>query len=179
MRFEIERKFLIANDGWRCGATQARRLKDGLIGQGERGKARVRLDQDRAWLTVKGVRTGGISRPEFEYEISMADAEAMLATACTGCLIEKVRHTVPHDGLMWEVDVFGGALSGIVLAEIELEHEAQTFVRPDWLGEEVTGDPRFRLSRLLYLCSGFEGMVTMADVLAAPSAPAVRAASHM
>lgn len=170
MRFEIERKFLVANDGWRSGAIHARRLKDGLIGQGERGKARVRLEQDRAWLTVKGVRGGGISRPEFEYEIPMADAEAMLENVCAGCLIEKVRHAVPHDGLTWEIDVFGGALAGIVLAEIELEHEAQAFAKPDWLGEEVTGDPRFRLSRLLSLCSGFEGMVTMADVLEAPAA---------
>lgn len=169
MRFEIERKFLVAHDGWRQAATGVRRLKDGLIGQAERGKARVRLEQDRAWLTVKGVRTGGIARPEFEYEIPKADAEDMLRHVCTGCLIEKERYSVPHGGLVWEVDVFGGALSGIVLAEIELEDEAQLFERPDWLGEEVTGDPRFRLSRLLHLCNGFEGLVTMDDVLAAPT----------
>ncbi|MFC3695379.1 CYTH domain-containing protein [Chenggangzhangella methanolivorans] len=167
MRFEIERKFLVANDGWRAAATGVRRLTDGLIGQAARGKARVRLEQDRAWLTVKGVRSGGIARPEFEYEIPRVDAEAMLRNVCTGCLIEKARHSVPYAGLTWEVDVFGGALAGIVLAEVELKDEAQSFAAPDWLGEEVTGDPRFRLSRLLNLCNGFEGQVTMDDVLAA------------
>ncbi|WP_020180043.1 CYTH domain-containing protein [Methylopila sp. M107] len=169
MRFEIERKFLVAHQGWRSAATGVRHLKDGLIGQSERGKARVRLERDRAWLTVKGVRSGGISRPEFEYEIPPADAQAMLGRVCVGCLIEKARHSVPHDGLTWEVDVFGGALAGIVLAEIELEDESQPFARPDWLGEEVTGDPRFRLSRLLRLCNGFEGQITLADVLAEQS----------
>lgn len=169
MRFEIERKFLVVHDGWRAAASGVRHLKDGLIGQSDRGKVRVRLDEQTAWITVKGARSGGIARPEFEYEIPRDDAEAMLQSVCVGCLIEKARHSVPHGGLTWEIDVFGGALEGIVLAEIELEDEAQAFARPDWLGEEVTGDPRFRLSRLLHLCNNAVGPITMAVVLVQPS----------
>lgn len=170
MRFEIERKFLVIHDGWRNAATRVRHLKDGLIGQFGRGKVRVRLDQDGAWLTVKGARADGIARPEFEYEIPRDDAADMLRTVCTGCLIEKDRFCVPHAGLVWEVDVFRGSLAGIVLAELELEDEDQPFARPDWVGEEVTGDLRFRQSTLLHLCNKATKPITMADVLAVPPA---------
>ncbi|MBX9931367.1 MAG: CYTH domain-containing protein [Methylobacterium sp.] len=166
MRFEIERKFLVAHDGWRKAATRVRYLKDGLIGQFGRGKVRVRLDDDGAWLTVKGARAESIARPEFEYEIPRDDAEAMLRTVCTGCLIEKDRFCVPHAGLVWEVDVFRGSLDGIVLAEVELEQEDQAFDKPDWVGEEVTADLRFRQSTLLHLCSKATQPITIEDVLA-------------
>ncbi|GJD36100.1 CYTH domain-containing protein [Methylobacterium aerolatum] len=170
MRLEIERKFLVAHDGWRAGVTAVRHLKDGLVGHFARGKVRVRLDGDRAWLTVKGAREG-IARAEFEYEIPPEDGRAMLAQVCTGCVIEKTRFCVPHEGLLWEVDVFHGALDGMILAEVELEEAAQPFGRPDWLGAEVTGDLRFRQSTLLHLCSGAEGPVTMEDVLRLPVHP--------
>lgn len=169
MRVEIERKFLVANDGWRSAVSNVRYLKDGLIGQSVLGKARVRLERDRAVLTVKGARSdAAIARPEFEYEIPRADAEAMLGSVCLGRMIEKTRHSVPHEGLVWEIDVFGGAFVGIVLAEVELEDVAQPFSRPDWLGEEVTGDPRFRQSSLFALCADACGPVTMDQVLARP-----------
>ncbi|CAX22457.1 conserved protein of unknown function [Methylorubrum extorquens DM4] len=169
MRFEIERKFMVTDDRWREAATGARNLKDGLVGHFARGKVRVRRDEERAWLTVKGGRVdGGISRPEFEYEISPADAEAMLRNVCVGCLIEKTRYCVPHAGLIWEVDVFQGALAGIILAEVELTHEAQVFERPNWAGEEVTADLRFRQSTLLHLYGQSDRPVTLADVLALP-----------
>ncbi|HST95874.1 MAG TPA: CYTH domain-containing protein, partial [Microvirga sp.] len=128
---------------------------------------RVRLETGRAWLTVKGARDG-IARPEFEYEIPQIDAEEMLQSVCTGCLIEKSRHCVPHNGLIWEVDVFHGSLAGIVLAELELDHEDQPFTKPDWVGEEVTGDLRFRQSTLLHLCSKADRAITLADILALP-----------
>ena len=164
MRLEIERKFLVAHDGWRSAVASVRHLKDGLVGHFARGKVRVRLDGERAWLTVKGARDG-IARPEFEYEIPYDDGCSMLDQVCTGRVIEKVRHCVPHEGLMWEVDVFQGALSGMVFAEVELDDAAQHYVRPDWLGEEVTGDIRFRQSTLLHLCNQADRRVTMADVL--------------
>ena len=169
MRFEIERKFMVTDDRWREAATGARNLKDGLVGHFARSKVRVRLDAERAWLTVKGGRVGGgISRPEFEYEIPPADAEAMLRDVCVGCLIEKPRYCVSHAGLTWEVDVFQGALTGIILAEVELTHEAQVFERPDWVGDEVTADLRFRQSTLLHLCGQANRPVTLADMLALP-----------
>lgn len=169
MRFEIERKFLVAHEGWRASATGRRGLRDGLVGQFGRGKVRVRLDEGRAWLTVKGARLG-IGRPEFEYEIPCADAEAMLREVCVGGVIEKTRHCVPHDGLTWVVDEFGGSLAGIVLAEVELDAEDQPFSRPDWAGDEVTGDLRFRQTTLLHLCGQMGRPVTMADILALPRA---------
>lgn len=169
MRFEVERKFLVADEGWRAGVTTRRRLTDGLIGQFETGnKVRVRLDEGRAWLTVKGERVG-LGRPEFEYEIPRADAESMLSLVCETCFIEKTRHCVPHAGLVWEVDVYGGILEGMILAEVELDHEGQAFERPAWLGREVTGDPRFRQSALLRRFGESGRVITLEEVLAAPS----------
>ncbi len=169
MRFEVERKFLVADDGWRTGVVSRRRLTDGLIGRFETGnKVRVRLDEERAWLTVKGERVG-LGRPEFEYEIPRADAESMLSLVCDTCLIEKTRHCVPHAGMVWEVDVYAGKLDGMILAEVELDHEAQAFERPRWLGREVTGDPRFRQSSLLNRSGATGRVVTLDEVLAAPA----------
>ncbi|TGE02304.1 CYTH domain-containing protein [Methylobacterium nonmethylotrophicum] len=167
MRYEVERKFLVADAGWRAGAVSRRRLTDGLIGEFAGGKVRVRLDEERATLTVKG-RREGLARPEFEYEIPRADAEAMLRLVCETWRIEKTRHCVPHDGMVWSVDEYGGALSGMVLAEIELEHEAQAVALPAWLGREVTADPRFRQSTLLRLAREAGRPVTLCEVLAAP-----------
>ena len=91
MRFEVERKFLVADDGWRSAVVSRRRLTDGLIGRFETGsKVRVRLDEDRAWLTVKGARSG-ITRAEFEYAIPLSDAERLLSDVCTGHIVEKDR----------------------------------------------------------------------------------------
>lgn len=168
MRFEIERKFLVANDGWRAATVERLPLRDGLIGHFSHGKVRVRIDGDRAWLTVKGPRDG-FGRAEFEYAIPCPDAEAMLATVCVGGLIEKTRHRVPHAGLVWDVDVFGGILDGIILAEVELESQDQEFDRPAWVGAEVTGDVRFRQATLLHLCARAKGRITLDDILALPS----------
>ncbi|MET3410577.1 CYTH domain-containing protein [Methylobacterium sp. 1030] len=169
MRLEIERKFLVAGAGWRDAATSIRHLKDGLVGHFARGKVRVRLDGERAWLTVKGAREG-IARAEFEYEIPHADGAAMVDQVCTGNVIEKIRYCVPHDGLTWEVDVFQGSLAGMVLAEVELARADQFFSKPAWLGEEVTGDLRFRQSTLLHLCREAGRPITMDDVLRLPVA---------
>ncbi|MBB3949989.1 CYTH domain-containing protein [Aureimonas jatrophae] len=164
MHLEIERKFLVAGEGWRERATGRRALRDGLVSQGSNGKVRVRLDGERAWLTVKGARSG-ISRTEFEYEIPVADAEHMLAHVCSGSVIEKTRFLVPHAGQAWEVDVFQGRLEGLVWAEVELQSETQTVTLPPWAGREVTGDPRFRHANLLMLCAHDPQRTGLADLL--------------
>lgn len=113
-KVEVERKFLISGDGWRSHAVGARRLRDGLVALFDAGKVRVRVEEPRAWLTVKGPRNG-LSRREFEYEIPLGEADAMLRNLCRGAEIRKTRHLVPHAGRIWEVDVHGGALAGLIV----------------------------------------------------------------
>lgn len=124
MPVETERKFLVTGDQWRSLAKSKQHLRDGLLAQFWRGKARVRLGANRAWLTIKGPRIG-VTRPEYEYEVPSADAEEMLNTLCNGQVVEKTRFLVPHDGLTSEVDVYEAALEGLVIAEIELDHEGK------------------------------------------------------
>jgi CYTH domain-containing protein len=102
---------------------------------------RVRTDGQSAWLTIKG-RGEGITRPEFEYEIPVADAADLLAL-CRGRLVEKTRYLVPAGTLCWEIDEFTGDNTGLVVAEIELPDEDTPVPQPVWLGEEVTADPRY------------------------------------
>lgn len=146
MKHEIERKFLVIGDGWKAAVTGTVHLRDGLVASFGASKVRVRIAirpgaAPRAWVTLKGPRRG-ITRREFEYEIPVAEAEAMLAEFCDGHVIEKRRHLVPHAGRVWEVDVYGGLLTGVVHAEIELEDAAEGVVPPPWLGPEVTGQPQ-------------------------------------
>ncbi|TCZ63211.1 CYTH domain-containing protein [Roseicella aquatilis] len=150
MGTEIERKFLVAGDGWRREAAgPGVPLRQGYLAGGggpEAPVVRVRLAGPRAFLTIKG--PGLTTRAEFEYPIPVADAEAMLATLCAPPVLEKVRHRVEHAGLVWEVDVFGGHLAGLVLAEVELDSADQAVALPDWVGREVSGDPRYVNSNL-------------------------------
>jgi adenylate cyclase len=146
MKFEIERKYLVIDDGWKAAVTRTMHLRDGLVATFGHGKVRVRIatvagQPPRAWVTLKGPR-GGISRREFEYEIPVAEAETMLTEFCDGHIVEKMRHLVPHDGRVWEVDVYAGFLSGFVHAEVELDDPAQAVRTPPWVGPEVTGEPR-------------------------------------
>lgn len=147
MGIEIERKFLVTGTGWRT--PDALPIKQGYLNRDKARTVRVRVVGDRAFLTVKGL-TQGASRAEFEYEVPLADAQAMLAL-CDGPLIEKRRHVVRCDGMVWEVDEFEGENAGLVVAEIELDDEAQSFERPDWLGLEVTHDTRYFNSNLAEL----------------------------
>jgi CYTH domain-containing protein len=146
---EIERKFLLANDSWRAGVVQTYSLTDGLIARFGEGKVRIRHAGDRAWITVKGPRSG-ISRPEFEYEIPLGEAEEILAL-CDLPHIEKTRHIVPYAGLNWAVDVHSGCLTGIEFAEVELDYPDQPISLPPWAGDEVTHDLRYRKATLLSL----------------------------
>jgi adenylate cyclase len=141
MGIEIERKFLVRSEAWRGAVVKSCRLRQGYLAHGESATVRVRTDGHGAWLTIKTPGTG-ISRPEFEYRIPVDDAEQLL-DACGTRVIEKVRHIVPLGHHQWEVDVFGGNNSGLVLAEIELSSERENFERPDWLGAEVSDDRRY------------------------------------
>ena len=142
---EIERKFLVAGDSWRRAAGVE--LRQGYLIGGKKSTVRVRILGERGFLTVKGP-TVGATRLEYEYEIPLSHAEEMLAELCEKPLIEKTRYRVPSGGLVIEVDEFLGENRGLIVAEIELESECQPFRKPDWLGEEVTGDPRYYNSNL-------------------------------
>ena len=145
MAHEIERKFLVRDDGWRDGAA-GRRIRQGYLSLDPERTVRVRLGPDRAWLSVKG-RTHRLRRLEFEYPIPLDDAAALLAL-CEGAVVDKTRHEVRHGEHTWEVDEFHGANAGLVVAEIELAHEDEPFLRPPWLGNEVSGDARYYNARL-------------------------------
>jgi CYTH domain-containing protein len=133
---EIERKFLVSNDEWRRRAVGSVNIRDGLIATYKDRKVRVRIAGDLATVAIKGPRTG-LVRPEFEYEIPLADAERMLSTICRDDTLEKQRFFVQDAGAMWHVDVYCGLLQGIVLAEVELKDESQELTLPAWVGKEV------------------------------------------
>jgi adenylate cyclase len=141
MALEIERKFLLAGEGWRTQIESSERLAQGYLG-GTRASVRVRIGGRCAWLNIKS-RELGHSRQEYEYEIPLADAEAMLASLADGPVIEKTRHLVRQGAHLWEIDEFAGDNQGLVVAEIELGHPDEAFERPDWLGAEVTDDARY------------------------------------
>ena len=147
MHTEIERKFLVCGKEWKSRA-KGRRIRQGYLSIDPARNVRVRLAGDQAWLTIKGVTTG-VSRAEYEYAIPADDAHALLATLCLQPLIDKTRYTLSEGQQCWEIDEFHGANDGLVIAEIELEHENQDFARPDWLGTEVSDDPRYYNANLL------------------------------
>jgi len=140
---EIERKFLLANDDWKSSVTRRIRIRDGLIASNNGNKARVRIADSNATITLKSRRRGPI-RTEFEYAIPYSDAVEILQTMCDGRVLDKVRHVITHAGSLWHVDVYEGILDGVVLAEVELQHADQKLDLPGWIGKEVTGDPRYR-----------------------------------
>lgn len=141
MGTEIERKFLVRGDGWRAMARGTLIRQGYLVSLRERS-VRVRIFGNAAFLTVKGEKSG-LVRAEYEYAIPVADAAEMLDQLCERPLIEKTRYAVSHDGIDWIVDVFEGDNAGLVLAEVELETADQLITLPDWLGPEVSSDPRY------------------------------------
>lgn len=146
MAKEIERKFLTRGDAWRALA-EGVRYRQGYLSTVKERTVRVRTVGDSGFLTVKGI-TIGATRLEFEYGIPAPDAASLLEM-CEQPLVEKVRYKIPLDGLVWEVDEFEGANRGLVVAECELQSEDQQFTKPAWIGEEVTGDPRYFNSNLI------------------------------
>ncbi len=146
MGIEIERKFLVKGDGWKAAAGEGVACRQGYLDSRQGTTVRVRVIGEEAFLTIKGA-TSGITRSEFEYEIPVADAAEMLAL-CGEAVVEKRRYFIKHAGMVWELDVFSGANTGLVMAEIELETEDQFFDPPEWVGFEVSADPRYRNGQL-------------------------------
>lgn len=136
---ETERKFLVVNDSFLTLAEYSREMKQGyLSGENAEGTAfRVRITGEEAFLTIKG-KAEGISRAEYEYRIPVADAESMLIELCGTRVVEKVRYYLHYEGFLWEIDVFSGRHSGLIIAEIELENENTVFAKPSFAGEEVS-----------------------------------------
>ena len=147
MGTEIERKFLLRDDSWKAGAA-GKRYRQGYLSAEVERNVRIRIAGDRAFLTVKG-RAQGITRLEFEYDVPLADAERMLDELCLKPLIEKTRYVLVHRGMTWEIDEFAGDNAGLVVAEIELDEEAQEIEFPRWVGREVTDDPRYLNANLV------------------------------
>lgn len=142
MALEIERKFLVAHGGWRREVARSATFRQGyLSGENGRASVRVRLEGEQARLNIKAA-VMGCARAEYEYEIPPADAVEMLETLCIG-RVDKIRHYVEREDCTWEIDEFRGDNEGLVVAEIELDHEGQEFPRPDWLGREVTDERRY------------------------------------
>ncbi len=144
---EIERKFLIKEDSWRVNA-KGKRYRQGYLNSAKERVVRIRTIDDKGSLTIKGMVTGA-TRAEFEYDIPADEAEAMLDDLCEKPLIEKNRYKIEFGGLVWEVDEFMGENQGLAIAEVELESEDQRFEKPAWIGEEVTGDPKYFNSSLI------------------------------
>ncbi len=139
---EIERKFLVCGEEWRQGASPVL-CRQGYLYSEIGLTIRVRVQGAQAFLTVKG-KTEGIARPEYEYPIPVTDAEEMLEDLCERRLVEKNRYTVWHAGTKWEIDDFLGENQGLIVAEVELDTDDQGVTLPDWVGEEMTSDPRYR-----------------------------------
>ncbi|MBW4553053.1 MAG: CYTH domain-containing protein [Aphanocapsa sp. GSE-SYN-MK-11-07L] len=143
---EIERKFLVQGEAWRwLGSSEV--YAQGYLATNQGCTVRVRRVGDRGYLTIKGP-TVGCSRSEYEYAIPATEAAAMLSQLCAKPLIEKTRYKVPVSGLIWEIDEFAGANQGLIVAEVELSHPDQPIALPDWIGSEVTDDPRYYNSNL-------------------------------
>lgn len=147
MALEIERKFLVKDSSAWQALPRGALMRQGYLHSGKDRVVRVRIEGELAWLTVKGAMQG-IVRGEWEYPVPFADATEMLSL-CDQLLIEKYRYRIPFDNLLWELDVFVGMNAGLVVAEIELDSETQLFKKPDWVGEEVTGDSRYLNSNLI------------------------------
>lgn len=144
---EIERKFLVSGE-FRQDSPESYRIMQGYICSDPDRTVRVRVRGDKGFLTIKGRGSeDGLSRYEWEKEIPVTEAAELMALCGSG-VIDKTRYLVPFGKHTYEVDVFHGANEGLVLAEIELSDEQESFEKPSWLGEEVTGDVRYYNSML-------------------------------
>jgi len=144
---EIERKFLVKGNAFKSLA-KGTRYRQGYLNSAMERVVRVRTIDDKGFLTVKGISVGA-TRMEFEYEIPATDADVMLDELCEKPIIEKNRYKIPKGKLVWEIDEFFGENDGLVVAEVELESEDQSFAKPEWVGAEVTGDPKYFNSNLI------------------------------
>lgn len=147
MAKEIERKFLVKGNAWR-GLAEGVHYRQGYLNSQKERTVRIRTVGDKAVITVKGL-TIGCTRLEFEYQIPYADCESMLDNLAEKPLIDKTRYRIPMGKFVWEIDEFHAENDGLIIAEIELPDEDTPFDRPDWIGEEVSSDPRYYNSNLV------------------------------
>lgn len=148
MGLEIERKYLVINDNWKSAVEGESVLKQGYLTAQPEVTVRVRIAGERAQLNIKGGMKG-ISRSEYEYEIPLPDAEEIIANLVTGSVIDKTRYKVRCGDHLWDLDLFHGDNAGLVIAEIELESETESFHMPDWVGQEVSRDARYYNANLI------------------------------
>jgi len=146
MALEIEHKFLVTSTIFRSLAEPVR-YRQGYLSILKGKTIRVRIAGARGFITVKA-RVSNLIRKEFEYEIPLNDAEEMLSELCNGRIIEKLRYRVPYQGFYWEVDEFLGENAGLITAEIEVTRENQSFIKPEWVGVEVTNKTEYLNSSL-------------------------------
>ena len=145
---EIERKFLVTSTRFKDLAFKKERITQGFLSTDKQRTVRVRLKGDQGFLTIKGPSTeDGISRFEWEKSITVQDAKDLLKL-CKKGIIDKIRYQVDVEGFIFEVDYFLNDNEGLIVAEIELQTENQDFIKPDWLGEEVTGIIKYYNSQL-------------------------------
>ena len=145
---EIERKFLVQSHAFKTEAFKQTRIVQGFLSTDKKRTVRVRLKGDIGFLTIKGQSSkNGLSRFEWEKEIPKIEAEALLEL-CKKGMIDKIRYEVKVDNHTFEVDEFFGKNEGLVVAEVELNDETEAFAKPNWLGEEVTGDAKYYNSQL-------------------------------
>ena len=146
---EIERKFLVKNDDFKKCINKSKRIIQGYLSSVPERAVRVRIKGDKGFITVKGIgNESGMSRFEWEKEISVKDAKDLLKI-CEPGIIDKVRFDVKYKGYIYEIDEFHGDNEGLTVAEIELDSEEDIFEKPDWLGEEVTGDVKYYNAMLM------------------------------
>lgn len=140
---EIERKFLVKNVDFITLATTKNRIVQGYLNSTPERTVRVRIKGNKGYLTIKGISNeSGTTRMEWEKEIDLQDAEELLKL-CEKGVIDKIRYEIPFGDHIYEVDIFNGDNEGLIMAEIELQTEDETFEKPYWLGEEITSDKRF------------------------------------
>lgn len=147
MGVEIEKKFLVKKDVWDKIKLLGKLYRQGYLLREEGKTIRIRLiEGDKGFITIKG-RTTGFSRPEYEYPIPQKDAEELLDRFCDA-IVSKKRSTIEVEGKLWEVDEFTEDNEGLIVAELELDDESETFSLPEWVDKEVTDDARYYNSQL-------------------------------
>lgn len=147
MGIEIERKFLVDKEKWnRIKKPEAEVIKQKYIATDKEKTIRIRIKGEKGFITLKGKKKG-LRRSEFEYEIPIKDAVSMMASF-SGGMISKTRYKIKHEGKLWEVDEFRDDNEGLIIAEIELQTESETFSLPDWVGKEVSHDSMYYNSNL-------------------------------
>lgn len=142
MPIEIERKFLLKNNSWRDEVVRSMRIRQGYLGTIDKASVRVRVQGDDANINIKSA-TLDMRRMEYEYSIPLNEAEEMLDQLSSGPQIDKTRFIVERGIHVWEIDEFYADNAGLIVAELELKSEDEAYESPDWLGDEVTEDPRY------------------------------------